>query len=138
MKSLIITLVFTLGLLSCVGIRYDATSLKNVKDLAIALPALYDKSTQPYKNAEADVMKVMDLLDNAVSHAASIKKNQDAAEQWRLLRDEVVKPYISNWKDKGKMDKDLVAPAKDIMQQSLAAIERTENAKRGAPKRKPQ
>jgi hypothetical protein len=127
--------VFQIGFTSCVGLRYDAASLSAVTALSKSLPALMEKATKPYSASETEANALLSQLDNAISQAASLKKNQDAAEQWRLLKDDLVAPFLSNWKSKGKLDKDFVAEATKQVKASLAAIERTERAKRGAPNR---
>jgi hypothetical protein len=134
MKALIWVLILV-GFVSCVGIRYDATSLTNVQQVATALPALMGKATKSFKDSEAEVTKLTGLLDQAQKHAAGLKKNQDVAEQWRILRDELVNPFVANWKEKGKLDKDFVTAATQQVTGALSAIERAERAKRGAPKR---
>jgi hypothetical protein len=136
-RLLLLGFVASLSLPACVGVRFDGVALSNVTSIRNDLPTvLSTAATKPYKDAEKDVTKVLDKIEKGYSHAQATKKNQDVAEQWRLLRDEMVQPFVTRWKEKGKLDKDFVGPAVKQVQDALAAIERTERAKRGAPKDK--
>lgn len=138
MKTLFVPLLL-LGLLtSCAGVRYDRVAWDNVNGIIHEVPTLLDHAAQdPYSKHETAVNKALEKINTGYTHAAATKKNQDVAEQWRVLRDEMVVPFVNRWKEKGgKLDKDFVTPATKQIKDALLAIERTESAKRGAPKKK--
>lgn len=120
----------SLGLQSCASAKFDQKALDNVTMLAQKLPALMEKATKPYKDSESEATVLLKSISDAQAYAAGIKKNKEIAEQWRILRDDLVQPYLNRWKEKGKLDKDFVAPAVKQVKDALASIERAEKAKK--------
>lgn len=118
--------------MGCVSARYSPAAVETVRKISTALPALMEKATAPYDNHKADVDALIAELDKAQSDAAAIKRNKEVAEQWRLLRDDVVKPYVNRWKEKGALSAALVKPAVESAKKSLASILRAEEGKRRA------
>jgi hypothetical protein len=137
MKQLFFSILFILGLSlpmglqSCVGLRSDPVSISNVADISKMLPDLLSKAaTSSFKDNESAVNGLTTKITNAYEHAKGIKKNNEIAEQWRVLRDELVQPFVINWKDKGKLDKDFVTQFVKQIKDALASIERAEKSKR--------
>jgi hypothetical protein len=114
---------------SCMA-AYDAMGTENVSTISTKLPALMGKATEAYSKHEADVTMLSSDLDKAVSHAASMKKNKEVAESWRLLQNDLVAPFLARWKEKGKLDKDFIKEATTQVTKSLDAIKRAEMAKK--------
>lgn len=73
-----------------------------------------------------------------MERAKNTPRNKDSAEQWRLLQDDIVKPFFDLWKDKGKLDADYVKISQGQVQRSLESIARAEKSKRGDCKSMPQ
>lgn len=119
----------SVGLGSCVGARFDQVAVDNASMLGSKLPALMEKATKPYKDNEAEAQSLVAKVSDAYNHAAAAAKNKDVAEQWRLLRDDLVQPFINRWKEKSKLDKDFITPAVKQVNDALAAIERAEKSK---------
>lgn len=117
------------GLSSCVAARFDQVALDNATGLGNTLPALMQKATGAYSQSETEVTAILKTLDDAHSRAAATKKNGDVAEQWRILRDDMVKPFFARWKEKNKLDKDFIKPAATQVKDALASIERAEKVK---------
>lgn len=123
------TIGLSLSVAACVGARFDKPALDNATMLSDKVPALMEKATKSYNDNEADANGVLKSLDEACDHAAATKKNKEVAEQWRLVRDDMVKPFLTRWKEKGKLDKDFIKPAAIQVRDALAAIVRAEKAK---------
>lgn len=119
----------TTGITSCVGARFDQTALENANMLSEKLPALMDKAIKPFKDNETEVNALIKSLNDAYDRANATKKNKEVAEQWRIVRDDMVKPFMDRWKEKGKLDKDFIKAATTQVKDSLAAIARAEKAK---------
>lgn len=122
-------LLLASGLSSCVGARFDQVALDNASGLSTQLPALMDKATSTYATHETEAQSLLTKVTEAYNHALSTKKNKDVAEQWRILRDDLVQPFMTRWKDKGKLDKDFINIAGKQVKDALASIARAEKAK---------
>lgn len=109
---------------------YDAIGMENVTSITTKLPAVMEKATEAYSKNEADVKSVTADLDKAVSHAASMKKNKEVAEAWRILQSDLAAPFFARWKEKGKLDKDFVKEAVTQVKKSLDSIKKSETAKK--------
>ncbi|MCA0238903.1 MAG: hypothetical protein LCH81_21195 [Bacteroidetes bacterium] len=109
---------------------YDAMGTEYVNSISTKLPALMNKATEAYSKHETEVSSLNSELDKVVAHAASMKKNKEVAESWRLLQTDLVAPFIARWKDKGKLDKDFIKEATMQVTKSLDAIKRAEAAKK--------
>jgi hypothetical protein len=127
--GLLITTASATMLPSCMA-PYDAMGTENVNSIATKLPALMGKATEAYTKNEAEVTSLTSDLDKAVAHAASMKKNKEVAESWRLLQTELVAPFLARWKDKGKLDKDFIKEATTQVTKSLDAIKKAEMGKK--------
>ena len=114
---------------SCMA-PYDAIGTENVTGISTKLPALMAKATEAYSKHETEVTTLTSDLNSAVSHAASMKKNKEVAESWRLLQTDLVAPFLARWKEKGKLDKDFIKEATMQVTKSLDAIKRAEMAKK--------
>lgn len=143
MKQLISTLkinalALSIGLLlsasvtimpSCSAV-YDMIGTENVTKISSKLPALMGKATESYSKHEADVVALTSDLSDAVAHAATVKKNKEIAESWKILQNDLVTPFMERWKDKGKLDKDFIKEATAQVSKSLEAIKNAERAKK--------
>lgn len=132
------TLVLSLGLLcagamttfsSCVA-SFDAIGMENVTGISSKLPALMGKATETYGKHEADATTLLSDLGKAATHAASLKKNKEVADAWKILQNDLVAPFFARWKEKGKLDKDFIKEASMQVTKSLDAIKRAESAKK--------
>lgn len=132
------TLVLSLGLLclgamttlpSCVA-AYDAASVENLTNISNKLPALMGKATEAYSKHESDATTLLSDIGKAATHAASLKKNKEVAESWKILQNDLVTPFFARWKEKGKLDKDFIKEATMQVTKSLDAIKRAESAKK--------
>ncbi len=132
------TLVLTLGLFfvgamvtlpSCVA-SFDAIGMENVTSISKKLPELMGKATEAYSKHEADATSLLNDLGKAATHAASLKKNKEVAESWRILQNDLAAPFFTRWKEKGKLDKDFVKEATMQVTKSLEAIKKAESAKK--------
>jgi len=132
------TLVLSLGLL-CLGAMtalpsclagYDAPSMQNLTNISDKLPALMGKATEAYSKHEADATSLLSDIGKAAAHSASLKKNKEVAESWKILQNDLVTPFFTRWKDKGKLDKDFIKEATMQVTKSLDAIKRAESAKK--------
>lgn len=143
MKSLFLSLkTSTLSLLVALSIGaslttiqscmapYDAIGMENATSVSTKLPAVMEKATESYSKNEADVKAVTNDLDKAATHAASMKKNKEVAESWRILQNDLVAPFFARWKEKGKLDKNFIKEATAQVNKSLAAIKKSETAKK--------
>ena len=126
---------FGLMLQSC-SPKCDMLNINTATNLATELPAMMSKaSTKKFSQEDAD--KVLKPLAEAVERAKNTPRNKDSAEQWRLLQDDIVKPFFDLWKDKGKLDADYVKISQGQVQRSLESIARAEKSKRGDCKSMP-
>lgn len=132
------TLVLSLGLLfvgsmvtvsSCVA-SFDAMSMENVTSISKKLPDLMGKATESYSKHEADATSLLSDIGKAATHAASLKKNKEVAESWKILQNDLVAPFFARWKEKGKLDKDFIKEAAMQVSKSLDAIKKAESAKK--------
>ena len=114
---------------SCMA-PYDAMGMEYATSISTKLPAVMEKATEAYSKNEADVKSVTADLDKATSHAATMKKNKEVAESWRVLQNDLVAPFFARWKEKGKLDKDFIKEAVMQVNKSLAAIKKAETAKK--------
>jgi len=117
------------GLTSCVGARFDQVALDNTTALSTQLPALMSKATGAFATHEAEAQSLLTKITDAYNHALSTKKNKDVAEQWRILRDDLVQPFITRWKESGKLSKAVVDVSTNQVKDALASITRAEKAK---------
>jgi hypothetical protein len=69
-------------------------------------------------------------LGKGGEHACGQKKNKEVCEQWKILTNDVAKPYFDRWKEKGVLDKDYVKETVGIVGKSLDAIKKAELAKK--------
>ncbi|MCC6460346.1 MAG: hypothetical protein IT260_07730 [Saprospiraceae bacterium] len=120
---------FGAGLSSCASAQFSQTALDNSVSLGKDLPVLMNKATKAYSDNETEANALLAKVNDAYTLAASFKKNKDVAEQWRILRDDLVQPFLTRWKEKGKLDKDFIRPAAEQVKSALGAIERAEKAK---------
>lgn len=120
---------FGAGLSSCASAQFSQAALDNSVSLGKDLPALMNKATKAYSENETEANALLAKVNDAYTLASSFKKNKDISEQWRILRDDLVQPFLTRWKEKGKLDKDFVKPAAEQVKSALAAIERAERAK---------
>lgn len=114
---------------SCMA-PFDAIGMENVTSIATKLPAVMEKATEAFSKHEDDVKSLTTDLEKAVSHAASLKRNKEVAESWRILSTDLVAPFLARWKEKGKLDKDFIKEAVAQVNKSLAAIKKAETAKK--------
>ncbi|MCC7506071.1 MAG: hypothetical protein IT259_12260 [Saprospiraceae bacterium] len=130
--------IFTFGLLlagmsisltSC-SPKCDPDAITTATNLSTELPALMEMASSKKFNQEA-ADKVLKPLADMVERAKNTPRNKDSAEMWRLLQDDIVKPFFDMWKSKGKLDADYVRLTKGQVERSLASISRAEKAKRG-------
>lgn len=108
----------------------DPANIAAATNLRTELPALMEKASKG-KISQPEADKVLKTLSEAVDRAKATKRNADSAEQWRLLQDDIVKPFFENWKSKGKLDADFVKATKGQVERSLDSIARAEKSKRG-------
>lgn len=133
------TLLFSLGFLlfsattttmqSC-SPKFDSVGLDNVTNLGGQLTQLMGKAIEPYGKHSDSVSKILSDLDGAVAHAAGQSHNDEIAKSWKVLNDELAKPFFSRWKEKGLLDKDYVKEAAGQVGKSLDAIKQAEMAKK--------
>ncbi len=114
---------------SCTSARIDTVAIENAKNLAKNVPALMLKATKAYSENEPEVKAIVASLTAAYDRAAATPKNKEVTEQYRLLRDKMVQPFLDRWKEKGKLDKDFVKEATDQVKSAIASIIRAEESK---------
>ena len=114
---------------SCMA-SFDAVSMENVTSISKKLPDLMGKATEAYSKHEAEATSLLNDLGKAATHAASLKKNKEVAESWKILQNDLVAPFFARWKEKGKLDKDFVKEATMQVNKSLDAIKKAETAKK--------
>lgn len=124
----------TLNLTSCAGAPFSATTLDNIKMMGQKLIPLMEKaSNTPFANIATEADALTKSLEQAQQVAGSLKRNKEGAEMWRLLNADMVTPFLNRWKGAGQLNPALVAPAVTQVRNALAALERAELGKRGAP-----
>lgn len=110
--------------------QFDQIGLDNVTNLGGQLTQLMGKATEPFGKHSASVTKLLEDLGGAVTHAASQKRNKEIGQSWKILNDELAKPFFDRWKEKGILDKDYVKEAVGQVGKSLDAIKKAEMAKK--------
>ena len=111
--------------------QFDKIGLDNATNLATALTDLMGKAATSKYSANSDaIKKVSDALASAAKHAESRKKNKEIATSWTTLQTELVTPFLTRWKEKGMLDKDLVKEATAQVTKSLEAIKKAELARK--------
>lgn len=119
----------TLTMQSC-SAKFDQAGLDNVTNLGSKLTDMMGKATEPFgKHADA-VSKILKDLDAATQHAAGQKKNKEIAESWKILTNDLAKPFFDRWKEKGILDKDFIKESVGQVGKSLDAIKKAEMAKK--------
>lgn len=109
---------------------FDQIGLDNVTNLGGQLTQLMGKATEPFGKHSDSVTKILGDLGSAATHAAGQKRNDDVANSWKLLNDELATPFFNRWKEKGILDKDYVKEAVGQVGKSLDAIKKAEMAKK--------
>jgi len=108
--------------------KFDQMGVDNVKNISTKVTGLMGKATGPYNEpAAADLLSD---LDKAQAHAAGIKGNKSIAESWKVLKDDLVAPFLMKWKEKGKLDAPFVKEATAQVVKSLDAIKKAEMGKK--------
>lgn len=126
------TLLFALGLFllsapSC-SPRFDAIGFDNISTIGTKLTDLMNKATGSYNATAAS--SLLTEIDKAYEHAKSVKGNKSIAESWRILKTDMVAPFLDKWKTDGKLDKDFVKEAVAQVKKSITAITNAEKAKK--------
>lgn len=119
----------TLTMQSCAA-KFDQAGLDNVTNLGTKLTDLMGKATEPFGKHSKAVASLLEEMGKATEHAAGQKKNKEIAEQWKILTNDVAKPYFDRWKEKGVLDKDFVKETVGIAGKSLDAMKKAELAKK--------
>lgn len=110
--------------------QFDQIGLDNVTNLGGQLTQLMGKATEPFGKHSSAVTKLLEDLGGAVTHATSQKRNKEIGQSWKILSDELAKPFFDRWKEKGILDKDYVKEAVGQVGKSLDAIKKAEMAKK--------
>lgn len=110
--------------------KYDMVAVENVTKLSASLPPLMEKAVGKYSDHEEAVQTALSDVNKAYERSFGTKKNGEIAEQWRIFRDDIAKPFFDKWKEKGKLDKDFIKEAAKQVKASLDAIEKAERAKK--------
>lgn len=128
--SLALFCVGTMTTLSSCVAAYDAASVENLTNISTKLPKLMEKATEAYSKHEPAATSILSDIGKAATHAASLKKNKEVAESWKILQNDLVGPFFARWKESGKLDKDFIKEATMQVTKSLDAIKRAESAKK--------
>ncbi len=128
------TLLFSLSLFllstpACAP-KFDATGLNNITNIGTKLTDLMNKATGAYSGNSTAATSLLTEIDKAYEHAKAINGNKTIAESWKILKDELVAPFMEKWKTSGKLDKDFIKEAVAQVTKSVTAITNAEKAKR--------
>ena len=135
MKSIkSLPLLFTLGLFllsapAC-SPKFDAAGLNNITTIGTKLTDLMNKATGAFGSNSTAASALLSDITKAYDHAKSVKGNKTIAESWKVLKDELVAPFLDKWKTSGKLDKDFVKESVAQVTKSITAITNAEKAKR--------
>jgi len=110
--------------------QFDQMGLDNVTNLGNKLTDLMAKAIEPFGNHSSAVSKLLEDLGKAADHAAGQKSNKEIANSWKTLKDELAAPFFNRWKEKGKLDKDVVKESVGQVGKSLDAIKKAELSKK--------
>lgn len=111
--------------------KFDKIGLDNCTNLMSSLSDLIGKSATSKYSANSDaIKKASDALDSAVKHAEGVKKNKEIAEAWKTLQNDLVTPFLTRWKEKGMLDKEVAKESAAQIAKSLEAIKKAEMSKK--------
>lgn len=110
--------------------KFDQIGLDNITNLGSKLTDLMAKAIEPYGKHSDAVATLLGDLNKAAEHAAGQKGNKEIANSWKLLKDDLAVPFFNRWKDKGKLDKDVVKESVGQVGKSVDAIKKAELAKK--------
>jgi hypothetical protein len=110
--------------------RFDPTGSDYAKTLGATASTLMAKATGEYSSNEKAANDFLAELGKAQEHAASIKRNKEIAQMWKILKDDLAAPFFNRWKEKGKLDKDFVKESITQVTKSFDSIKRAESAKK--------
>lgn len=107
-------------------------------DLAISIEqdatALMEQATNDFANHAADVDRLRQRVDSAVSLAASRPHNEESLREWQLMADpngNLLGGFLSRWEQGTTLSRPFVDEKKIQVRRGFELIQQTEEAKRG-------